>query len=82
MAGSCKVRSILYNAIRLTGFVSFQSSYGKDALSLYLIREDPSKNEMKIGTKIGYLNYLHTIETYWNGIPDGQKGYLDVHVDK
>lgn len=59
-----------------------QSSYGKEALSFYVMRENPSKDEMKIGTRIGYLNYLHTIEAYWNGIKDGQKGILDVHVDK
>lgn len=46
------------------------------------MQENPTKEESKIATKIGYLNYLHTADAYWKDLPDGKKGTLDIHVDK
>lgn len=59
-----------------------QSSYGKDAVSVYLSNERPTKEELKVVTKVGYLTYLHTVEAYWKELSDGQKGTFDAHIDK
>ncbi|XP_057368025.1 uncharacterized protein LOC130689027 [Daphnia carinata] len=62
--------------------VRLQSSYGKDAVSIYVLQENPTKEERKVATKISYLNYLHTVDAYWKELPDGKQGILDVHIDK
>ena len=51
-------------------------------MSVYLLQERPAKDDLKIATKIGYLNYLHTVEAHWKGHTDGQEGTFDVHIDK
>lgn len=61
---------------------NLQSSYGKDAVSIYVLQENPTKEELNVATKISYLNYLHTVDAYWKELPDGKQATLDVHIDK
>ena len=59
-----------------------QTSYGEDSVSLSFSRDLPSKEEMKLIGRIGYANFLHSVELYLNNRPEQLKATLDVHVDK
>jgi len=59
-----------------------QTSYGEDSVSWHISRDRPSRDEVKIGTKIGYGNYFHTVELYLNNRVDQIRAAMDIHVDK
>lgn len=49
---------------------------------LHFAKENPTLEEVKFTSKIGYLAFVHSVESYWKSQTDGYKGTLDVHVDK
>ena len=73
---------LAYNFLIFRQNLVFQSSYGKDSLTLYVLQDRLSAKETKWESKIGYLNYLHSIDMYWNADPAHRKGIVDVHVNK
>lgn len=71
----------IHKAISLNDYF-LQSSYGKDSVLLYMSREKFSKKEIKVTTKLGYINYLHSAEMMWRELDDGSRAALDIHLDK
>lgn len=59
-----------------------QLNHGKDSVSLHVLKDRLSATVTKWESKIGYLNYLHSVDLLYDALPNRPRALLDVHVNK